>query len=121
MAQREFDTIVVEDNILDPRNMTPEMLSRILYIAPKFSAWFADVAKYATSAMINEDLKIPGYKIVEGKSNRVITNPDSIAEKLRTSGFTEDDYLEKPKLLGITALEKNVGKKLFNDLQRLYC
>lgn len=116
VAQREFESVVIEDNILEPHNMTPEMLSRIMYVAPKFIQWFNEVTSYVTKTMINEDLKIPGYKIVEGRSNRVITNPEAIVEKLRTSGFTEDDYLEKPKLLGITKLEKNVGKKLFNEL-----
>ena len=47
-------------------------------------------------------------------------NPDSIAEKLRTSGFTEDDYLKKPELLVFTKLEANAGKKLFNELCKDY-
>ena len=67
-------------------------------------------------AAINEGVKIPGYKIVEGRSTRIITNVDAVAEKLMTAGFSEDDYLKPRELLGITSLEKNVGKKLFNSL-----
>ena len=92
------------------------MLARILFIAPKFIDWFNDVQKYAIQAAINEDLKIPGYKLVEGRSVRQIFDTESIKEKLKTSGFSEEDYLKPQELLGITALEKNVGKKLFNDL-----
>lgn len=121
-ARKEFE-IVVEENkdapaaeVLDPRNMTPEMIARVLEIAPKFQEWFESVKSYARREMLNGLLKIPGFKIVRGKSNRVMTDPDAIAEILRTSGFSEDDYMEPRKLLGLTALEKNVGKSLFNSL-----
>lgn len=115
-AQKEFELVVVENNILEPHNMTPEMLSKIMAIGPKFTEWFNEVYKYATAAMINEGIEIPGYKVVEGRSQRVIINPEAIAEKLRTSGFKPQSYLKPVDLLGITALEKNIGKKLFNDL-----
>ena len=120
IAQAEFDDVVVENNILEPRNMSPEVLSRILTIAPKFIDWFKDVEKYAMTAAINEELKIPGYKIVEGKSVRTITDTEAVKEKLKTSGFKEEDYLKPQELLGITALEKNIGKKLFNNLCEQY-
>ena len=120
IAQAEFDDVVIENNILEPRNMSPEVLSRILTIAPKFIDWFKDVEKYAMSAAINEELKIPGYKIVEGKSVRMITDTEAVKEKLKTSGFKEEDYLKPQELLGITALEKNIGKKLFNNLCEQY-
>lgn len=116
VAQREFEDVAVENNILEPKNMTPDMLARILFIAPKFIDWFNDVQKYAMQAAINEDLKIPGYKLVEGRSVRQIFDTESVKEKLKTAGFSEEDYLKPQELLGITALEKNVGKKLFNDL-----
>ena len=120
IAQAEFDDVVVENNILEPRNMSPEVLGRILTIAPKFIDWFKDVEKYAMTAAINEELKIPGYKIVEGKSVRMITDTEAVKEKLKTSGFKEEDYLKPQELLGITALEKNIGKKLFNNLCEQY-
>lgn len=116
VAQAEFQDVVVENNMLEPVNMSPEVFSRILTIAPKFIDWFKDVENYAVQSVINGAIKIPGYKLVEGRSVRIIADKDSVIEKLKTSGFQEDDYLEKPKLLGITTLEKNIGKKLFNDL-----
>jgi hypothetical protein len=116
VARQEFEQTIVDDKILDPVNMTPEMLSRVLTIAPKFIKWFNEVTSYTKLAMVNEDLKIPGYKVVEGRSTRIMSDQAGIAEKLRTSGFKEEDYLTAPKLLGITKLEKNVGKKLFTQL-----
>lgn len=117
-AQQEFEIVQTENSILEPSQMTPEMLSRIMKIAPKFIDWFKDVQAYAMATMINEGTKIPGYKVVEGRSYRVMTDPTAIAEKLRTSGFAPEDYLEPPKLLGLTALEKNIGKSLFGNLTK---
>lgn len=116
VAQQEFETVVLDGAILEPQNMTPEMLSRIMKIAPKFIDWFNDVTKYVTAAMVNDGLKVPGYKVVEGRSNRVMINPDAIADRLAVSGFSKEDYLEPVKLLGITKLEQNIGKKLFDKL-----
>lgn len=119
-AQAEFEDVVVENHMLRPVDMSPEVIGRILEIGPKFIDWFKDVEKYAVAASINDGLKIPGYKIVEGRSTRVITDPVAVAEKLRTAGFKEDDYLKPVELLGISYLEKNVGKKLFNSLCEQY-
>lgn len=119
-AQAEFEESIVENNMLQPCDMSPEIIGRILDIAPKFIDWFKDVQKYATNITINEGVKIPGYKLVEGRSIRTIVNPIAVAEKLKESGFKEDDYLEPSKLLGISALEKNIGKKLFNNLCEQY-
>ena len=120
IAQAEFEEAVVENNMLEPANMSPEVISRILDIAPKFIDWFKDVEAYAMKTAINDGTKIPGYKLVEGRSTRVIVSPASVIEKLRTAGFSEEDYLKPTELLGITTLEKNIGKKLFNELCEEY-
>jgi len=120
LAQQEFEQVIIDDTIMEPCDMTPEMLSRVLTIGPKFVDWFKDVIAYATATMINNGTKIPGYKVVEGRSYRVITDPDAVLEKLLTAGFAESDILEPTKLLGITTLEKNIGKKLFNELAKNY-
>ena len=119
-AQAEFEDAVVENHMLEPSNMSPEVLGRILEIAPKFIDWFKDVQNYAIKAALNDGLKIPGYKIVEGRSTRIITNQVAVAEKLKSAGFKEEDYLKPIELLGISYLEKNIGKKLFNSLCEQY-
>lgn len=119
-AKAEFELAVVNDpispSILEPSQMSPEMLGRILTIGPKFQDWFKDVEKYAKAAMINQGMQIPGFKVVRGRSNRIITDKEKVVEILRTNGYTEEHYLTTPELLGITALEKNVGKKVIDNL-----
>lgn len=116
IAQSEFDDIVVENHILEPSNMSPEMLSKVLTIAPAFIDWFKEVQGYALKEALFAELKIPGYKVVEGRSVRTIFDKDSVIEKLKTAGFSEEDYMKPQELLGITALERNIGKKLFASL-----
>ncbi len=120
VAQAEFDDVVVENHMIEPAQMSPEVIARILDIAPKFIDWFKDVQSYATNAAINHGVQIPHYKIVEGRSTRIITDVNAVAETLRTAGFPESDYLKPTELLGITTLEKNIGKKLFNNLCEQY-
>jgi hypothetical protein len=115
IAKAEFEE-VVEKDMLEPQNMTPDMLARILEIAPKFSAWFGQVTGYAMSAMINDGLKIPGFKLVEGRSIRKVIDPEGLAEVLRESGFSDDKIYQPKELQGLTSLEKTVGKKLFDSL-----
>lgn len=120
VAQKEFEDVVIENKILKPCDMTPEMLAKALEIAPLFIDWFKEVQNYATKATICDGLKIPGYKIVEGRSIRQIINPEAIKEKLHTNGYTESDYMKPAELLGIGALEKNIGKKVLNNLCKEY-
>ena len=119
-AKAEFKLAIVDDpltpTILSASQMSPEMLSRILTIAPRFQDWFKDVVAYATSAMINQGLKIPGYKVVKGRSNRMITDKDKVIEILKTNGYAEEAYLKPIELEGLTKLEKNVGKKVLDHL-----
>jgi len=114
-AQAEFELAVIDDpvkpTILAPSQMSPEMLSRILTIGPKFQDWFKDVAAYATSVMINQGVQVPGYKVVRGRSNRILTDKEKIIEILRTNGYDEEAYLKPAELLSITNLEKSIGKK----------
>ena len=53
-----------------------------------------------------------GFKVVKGRSNRRYTNPDAVAEVIAKAGF---DPFEK-KLLGITAMQKLIGKTRFEEL-----
>ena len=58
----------------------------------------------------------PGLKLVEGRSNRKITDEDKAATLLREAGFA-DEVIYKPKTLQtLTDLEKLVGKAKLGKL-----
>jgi len=57
--------------------------------------------------------KLPGLKLVEGRSSRSWSDENAVIERLTAAGF-EDIYTTK--LLSITAVESLVGKKEFVQL-----
>lgn len=99
LAQHEFK---------DPHLLTDQQLVDVYKQQPMLVDWVNAVAKY----LLDEALKgkqWPGYKVVEGRSNRRWLDEDKVIEALESEMFNEDDYMTK-KLGGITAIEKLVGK-----------
>ena len=74
-------------------------------------SWASDIKDYALQAAIGGKRWF-GWKIVEGKSNRKYTNEDAVAQTVRSAGF--DPY--ERKVMGITAMEKVLGKTKFAEL-----
>lgn len=88
-----------------------DILSRAKFIAD----WLSAVEDYALQQAVEAGKKWPGYKVVEGRSNRKYADETKVAEVLVSKDFKEEDIFKK-KLLGITEMEKHVGKKDFNVL-----
>ena len=59
-----------------------------------------------------EGQQYEGYKLVEGRSNRKYTDEAAVARIVSDAGY---DPYEK-KLLGITAMTRQLGKKRFEEL-----
>ena len=76
--------------------------------------WYKDLQDYATGAMLDGG-EIPGWKLVEGRSNRAFTDVDAAMDVLIEAGFDEAIlYDRKPKSL--SELEKTIGKRNFAEL-----
>ncbi len=97
--------------------LTDEDFAEILPRLKEIKAWLADVETAATHRLYS-GMSIPGYKLVEGKTNRKYTDETEIAKVLNENGYTDDAIFNK-KLIGITAMEKLLGKtnaaKLIGD------
>lgn len=98
--------------------LTPEEISDIIAKSPLFKTWLTSVEEFALTEALKGNA-IPGYKIVEGRSTRQITNEDAVVKVLKANGFNDEELFTK-KLLGITALEKLAGKQVFNNLLSPY-
>jgi len=113
VAQREFEIVDQKANMV--QNLSTEQIANILEIAPMFIDWFKDVQAFALGQLMRGE-KIPGYKLVEGRSNRIITDEAKVKELLLQVGLTEDEIMKPREMLGISSLEKLIGKKLFADI-----
>lgn len=57
-----------------------------------------------------------GLKLVEGRSNRIITNETKLGARMVLAGYAENDIYRPRQIQTITALEKLTGKKNFAEL-----
>ena len=88
--------------------------AEIAAILPQIDAlvsWAEDIKDYALRQALSGE-KFPGYKLVEGRSNRKYSDEATVARVVLDAGY---DPYEK-KLLGITAMTKQLGKKKFEEL-----
>lgn len=89
--------------------LTADEVGEILSKAEELSKWAEDIKGYALAQAI-AGTSYDGWKLVEGRSNRKYTDEVKVSEALQKAGFKEAMLYER-KLLGITAMEKLVGKK----------
>ena len=78
-------------------------------------SWAADIKEYALRQALSGK-KWHGWKLVEGRSNRRYTNEAAVSAAVEGAGF---DPYEK-KVLGVTAMQKLLGKSRFDDLLAAY-
>jgi len=88
-------------------------LSTILNHATMIRDWLDSVERYAYTVLVNGG-KVLNYKLVAKRSNRKYISEEH-AEKVLLEKFGDTIY-QRPKLLGIPAMEKLVGKELVKDL-----
>jgi hypothetical protein len=97
-----------------PVLLTRDQLVDVLSKADMAIDWLNDVKAFALREA-EAGHEIPGYKLVEGRSNRKYIDADAVAERLLASGIEEALIYER-SLLGLTAMEKALGKKKFAEL-----
>ena len=101
---------------VDPKLITPEELAKdVLPMVPIVKTWISGVEEFALAQALS-GVQLPGWKIVEGRSVRKITDTDSVADALTKSGYTQSDIYKPIEMRTITELEKLVGKKQFAAL-----
>lgn len=93
----------------------PGILDRI----PNAEAWIASIKEYAKDKAIREGVKWEGYKLVEARTQRKISDQIGAMAKLEEEGYSVED-VTNTKLKGLTELQKVLGKKKFEELLEPY-
>ena len=106
LAQYEF---------LNPALLHDEEIADILGRIDALTAWASDVKEYALQQAISGK-EWTGWKLVEGRSNRKYTSEAAVAATVEGAGF--DPY--ERKVLGVTAMQKLLGKTRFEELLAPY-
>lgn len=93
--------------------LTPEEIGSILDRVDDLVRWAKAMKDYALDQAVNHGVTFPGYKVVQGRSNRVITDEAKAIDLLDSQGFTTDRVT---KLRGIGELEEIVGAKALANI-----
>ena len=95
----------------DPPLLTDEEVAEVLSRADSLAAWANGVKEYALQAVL-DGRRFAGWKLVEGKSIRKFADDNAAEARVAAAGY---DPYEK-KMLSLTALEKLMGRKNFQNL-----
>ena len=95
----------------EPPLLSDEEIADVLGRVDDLVSWAAGVKEYALQAAL-DGRRFAGWKLVEGKSVRKFTDDACVAARVEAAGI---DPFEK-KMLGLTALEKKLGKRDFQNL-----
>lgn len=114
-ARAEANLELAKYEFQKPPLLGDDEIAEILEQADLLQAWANDIKTYALEQARDHGKKWPGWKLVEGRSNRTYTDVDAVAETLIAAGYTEESIYKK-SLLGITEMEKVLGKKKFGEL-----
>ena len=107
----EANLAVAQHEFKLPPTLSDEEITVILDKLDDLIGWAGDIKEYALNAALHGK-HFDGWKLVEGRSNRRYTDEAAVAQIVSETG--RDPY--EHKLLGITAMEKLLGKKQFSAL-----
>jgi hypothetical protein len=96
-----------------PPLLTDEEITDILSSISDLTSWANEIIAYATDAAVNHGKKWPGFKVVEGRSNRKYKDEEAVAQAAKNAGY-QDIY--RQSLITITEMEKLMGKSKFNEV-----
>lgn len=108
-------TLDVAGTKTEPGLMSLEEVAALLPHLSTIKSWIASVEEFALDKAL-EGESIPGYKLVEGRSVRKISNPALAIERLELSGIDPASFLRPAELKTISDLEKTLTKKGFNTI-----
>ena len=112
-TRAEYCLELAKEEFTDPPLLMPDEIGEVLRRAEAIKKWVSEIQDYALQqALAGEHYE--GWKVVEGRSNRKYADEVKVAETLRGIGY-DDAMLYERKLLGITAMEKLVGKKKLTE------
>ncbi|MTI71060.1 MAG: DUF2800 domain-containing protein [Firmicutes bacterium] len=114
-ARRDENMKLSYMDFKEPPLLTDEEIAEVLFSVGELQKWAKDVEVYAYNKAVNEGKKWPGLKLVEGRNSRKFRSESEVAKLLLEAGYEEDKIYSK-SLLSLTALEKSIGKKNFNEI-----
>jgi len=93
-----------------PALLSDDEIAEVLKVSDELSKWAADVYAFAQDQAVIHGKQWKGYKLVEGRSNRKYSSEEEVARAAQAAGYTD---IYKKSLIGVTEMERLMGKKDF--------
>ncbi len=93
--------------------LSEEEIAEVLAKADALKKWAEEIYTYAQNEAVVNHKKWPGFKLVLGRSNRKYTDEEDVVNAAKAAGYTD---IFKSTLIGITEMEKLMGKKKFAEI-----
>lgn len=111
-ARAEANLALARYEFAEPPLLTDPEICDILTKAEELSRWANEVAAYARAQALN-GRHFPGFKLVEGRSNRCYADDAAVAEAAKAAGF--EDIWQR-SLLPVTEMERYMGRQNIRDI-----
>ncbi|EPF1982464.1 DUF2800 domain-containing protein [Listeria monocytogenes] len=109
-ARAEANLALTSYDFKDPRLLQPHEIAKVLGQVAELKSWVEDVKSFALKEAESRGIEFPGWKLVEGRSNRRYADAEMVQAMLELEGYSEEELLSK-KLISLTDMEKLIGKK----------
>ena len=107
----EYNMELAAFDFADPPTLDEAEIAEILPQIDSLVSWAEDIKAFALEQALS-GTRYPGFKLVEGKSNRKYRDEAEVAKVVSEAGYEPYEH----KLMGITAMTKQLGKKRFDEL-----
>lgn len=114
-AYADYMTAPLKEAFKMPPELQPDEIADIVLKAKKIKTWLEDIETYALVQAM-DGRKLPGLKLVAGRSVRKIINPDLAAGKLLEAGYKPEEIYKPQSLQTMTELKKLCGAKKLESL-----
>ncbi|PUZ34223.1 DUF2800 domain-containing protein [Staphylococcus cohnii] len=97
-----------------PTTLTDDELAELLHKLPDIKRWASDVEEYCREQALENNRNFDGWKVVEGRASRKYVDNEQVFERLKE--HYDPNEISETKVLSISKLEKQIGKKKVAEL-----
>lgn len=91
----------------DPLTLPVAVLAKVLPYRGIVEKWFAAIEERLISEILDKETHVPGYKIVEGRTNRIFPDEAKVDRAMRRKGLKKED-MYVTKMLSPAQLEQKL-------------
>lgn len=105
---------VKSEAMQSPATLTDNELAELLHRLPEIKRWANDVEDYCKEQAYENNRNFDGWKVVEGRATRKYVDDEQVYERLKE--HYDPQEVTETKVLSISKLEKQLGKKKVSEL-----